>query len=240
MKFYAVANGRKSGVFETWNECQGQVNGFSGAIFKSFKSKEDAEKFLREKTKKDIDSVKIEPINDGTDVKEIQFRIQVGLERKNITSDLNLKRKFGEDENTSKKIKKHLNVYTDGGCSNNGTKSAVAGIGVFFEGGEYEDVSEKIDGLQTNNRAELTAILRAITIVKTDENIIIHSDSEYSIKGITGINRIKKNMDLFEKIATVIKERKGGTIFQKVDGHSGMLDGNYKADKLASKALLKD
>ena len=44
---YAVAKGRETGVFSTWPECQAQVNGYKGAVFKSFQSRSDAEKFYR-------------------------------------------------------------------------------------------------------------------------------------------------------------------------------------------------
>ncbi len=46
MKYYAVKNGRKIGVFETWDECKAQVDGYSGAEYKSFTKKEDALAFL--------------------------------------------------------------------------------------------------------------------------------------------------------------------------------------------------
>ena len=46
MKYYAVKNGRKIGIFETWDECKEQVSGFSGAEYKSFTKKEDALAFL--------------------------------------------------------------------------------------------------------------------------------------------------------------------------------------------------
>lgn len=47
-KYYAVKNGRKTGVFETWDECKSQVAGFSGATYKSFLSKDEALKFINE------------------------------------------------------------------------------------------------------------------------------------------------------------------------------------------------
>lgn len=47
MKFYAVKNGRNPGVYTSWEECRGQVNGFSGAVYKSFASREEAERFMR-------------------------------------------------------------------------------------------------------------------------------------------------------------------------------------------------
>ncbi|MBA2861850.1 viroplasmin family protein [Methanococcus maripaludis] len=49
-KIYAVRKGRKTGLFETWGECENQVKGFSGAEFKSFTSKKDAEIYLNQKT----------------------------------------------------------------------------------------------------------------------------------------------------------------------------------------------
>ena len=47
-KFYAVAAGRQTGVFTDWTAAEMQVKGFPGARYKSFVSKEDAEKWLQE------------------------------------------------------------------------------------------------------------------------------------------------------------------------------------------------
>lgn len=43
-KYYVVWQGRKKGIFTTWAECKKQVEGFAGARYKSFTSKEEAEK----------------------------------------------------------------------------------------------------------------------------------------------------------------------------------------------------
>lgn len=42
--FYVVWNGVKPGVYSSWNECKAQVDGYDGAIYKSFPSRELAEK----------------------------------------------------------------------------------------------------------------------------------------------------------------------------------------------------
>lgn len=42
-KYYVVWSGKNTGIFETWDECKAQVNGVSGAKFKSFQSREEAE-----------------------------------------------------------------------------------------------------------------------------------------------------------------------------------------------------
>lgn len=45
-KYYAVKKGRKTGIFTTWAECQEQINGFSGAVYKSFPSEQEAKTYL--------------------------------------------------------------------------------------------------------------------------------------------------------------------------------------------------
>ena len=45
-KFYAVAAGRAPGIYSTWPECERQVKGFSGAKFKSFKTRDEAVAFV--------------------------------------------------------------------------------------------------------------------------------------------------------------------------------------------------
>ncbi|MDY6064843.1 MAG: ribonuclease H family protein [Finegoldia sp.] len=50
-KYYAVKNGRRPGIYTSWDECKAQVDGYKNAIFKSFKTKGEALDFLGEKTK---------------------------------------------------------------------------------------------------------------------------------------------------------------------------------------------
>jgi viroplasmin and RNaseH domain-containing protein len=45
-KFYAVAIGHKAGIYMSWEECKLQVHKFKGAIYKSFKTKDEAKAFL--------------------------------------------------------------------------------------------------------------------------------------------------------------------------------------------------
>jgi ribonuclease HI len=46
--FYAVARGRKTGIFRTWSECEAQVKKFPNARFKGFKSEEEAKDYIKE------------------------------------------------------------------------------------------------------------------------------------------------------------------------------------------------
>ena len=45
-KFYAVRQGRKIGMFLTWDECKKQVMGYPGAIYKSFGTEAEAKEYL--------------------------------------------------------------------------------------------------------------------------------------------------------------------------------------------------
>lgn len=45
-KFYAVKNGKIPGIYKSWNECKEQVEGFSGAVYKSFKTLNEANDFI--------------------------------------------------------------------------------------------------------------------------------------------------------------------------------------------------
>lgn len=47
-KFYAVKNGYHIGIFNTWEECSKEVKGFSGAQYKSFTSRDEAEAFIKD------------------------------------------------------------------------------------------------------------------------------------------------------------------------------------------------
>ncbi|MDE5781505.1 MAG: ribonuclease H family protein [Lachnospiraceae bacterium] len=45
-KYYAVRKGKVPGIYMTWNDCKSQVDGFSGAEYKSFASLEEAAAFV--------------------------------------------------------------------------------------------------------------------------------------------------------------------------------------------------
>ncbi len=47
-KYYVVWKGRRAGVFSNWEDCSRQVSGFAGAEYKSFDSREAAERAYRE------------------------------------------------------------------------------------------------------------------------------------------------------------------------------------------------
>ena len=45
-KYYAVAKGRVAGIYLSWAECKKQIDHFSGAVYKSFPTEEEAKEFI--------------------------------------------------------------------------------------------------------------------------------------------------------------------------------------------------
>jgi len=152
---------------------------------------------------------------------------------------------------------KNIYVYTDGGCINNGKANALGGIGVFFGINDPRNVSRKFEGKQTNNTAELLAILEAIKIlqkeIKSNEKVIIVTDSEYAIKCATTygekLNRIDwKPKDgkvvpnlLLVKELYLITSKYNNISYMHIEAHTNKKDrhsfGNSNADLLANNAI---
>jgi ribonuclease HI len=114
-----------------------------------------------------------------------------------------------------------VRIYTDGSALNNGQAAAIGGVGVYFGPLDKRNVSEPLSGSkQTNQRAELTAILRALEVAPRDRRIIIFSDSKYAINCVTewflkwreknwinSSNKSVENKDLIQKILEMLEER---------------------------------
>lgn len=58
-KIYVIKKGRKTGKFNSWDECKKYVIGFKGAIYKSFTSEEEADKYLNLELGEEFDPSKL-------------------------------------------------------------------------------------------------------------------------------------------------------------------------------------
>ncbi|KAI9780503.1 MAG: hypothetical protein M1835_004475 [Candelina submexicana] len=143
-----------------------------------------------------------------------------------------------------------LRIYTDGSSLGNGALGAKAGVGVYFGPDDARNISEPLPGpRQTNQRAELTAVSRALDIAPRHRDVAIFTDSKYAIdcvtvwfinwrrnKWITAAGKPVENKDLVEGILSKIEERnalKVQTKFQWIKGHAND-PGNVAADTLAA------
>lgn len=151
-----------------------------------------------------------------------------------------------------------IHVWTDGACTNNGKPSAVAGYGVYFGENDERNISARLEGKQTNQRAELMAVIKAIESIilaqildSSRVTLHLYTDSRYVIGGATswianwkskGWTNKKKpivNLDLWKRLDHLMQINKDRLTFQwiHVDAHSG-IHGNEMADKLAKKGTL--
>ena len=211
MPYYAVASGRTTGIFSTWDECNRSVKGYKNAAYKKFDTKQEAEEFV---------------VNNGV-VQE-------------TTSSVGELVDFEPD----------YYVYTDGACSKNGTRVASAGIGIYFGNDDPRNVSEKLLGKQTNNLAELTAIVKTHAIIRSDllsgKKVAIVTDSEYAIKCVSsyGEKCYKQNWkvdipnkELVKTAYELYKDNSNNVRFIHIRAHTQKMDihsiGNDQADKLA-------
>ena len=137
-------------------------------------------------------------------------------------------------------------VYCDGSCINNGKPNAKAGIGVYFGDNDPRNVSESISG-NTNNIAELTAMIRVYDYVKGDITIV--SDSKYSLLCVGSYGKKCEsngwpdipNKELVKKLYNTYKDSTFN--FLHVYAHTNKKDihsiGNKHADKLAYDSVIK-
>jgi len=156
-------------------------------------------------------------------------------------------------ETTKEAIEPEYYVYTDGACSNNGRENAIAGIGIFLGQDDTRNVSELVEGKQSNNTAELTAIIKTWPIIEKDvldgKKVMIVSDSIYAIRCVSSYGEKcaqsfwKKDIPNKElvKIAYETYKDNKNVEFMHIKAHTDNQDvhsiGNDGADRLANKAI---
>jgi len=124
-------------------------------------------------------------------------------------------------------------IWTDGACVRNGTPRAKAAWA--FVSGKTERAG-LIEGKQTNNIAEGTAILKALEWAgeKGFKKILLHTDSQISLFNLKKpASKVIANREIFEQIEKLIAEFNLSIDYKKVLGHSGDPN-NERADGLAN------
>ncbi|KZV80584.1 ribonuclease H-like protein, partial [Exidia glandulosa HHB12029] len=135
-----------------------------------------------------------------------------------------------------------LQVYTDGSCLFPGTTQAAAGSGIYWGPDHLRNCALRLPGQeQTNNRAELYAILRCLEQGDPMRGLRIYTDSEYAIRSIAewAPSRAELawtclNGDLLRDICLLIRRRLTRVTLVWVQAH-GKNQHNAAADALARK-----
>jgi len=149
-----------------------------------------------------------------------------------------------------------ITIYTDGACTENGKVGAKAGYGVFFGDNDARNISARLIGRhQTNQRAELFAVLKALETIHLGSQgefrgrpVFILTDSMYTINALTiwgqswerndwrrPDGQFVVSMDFIKRARELLRTLHDLNIRVKithVSGHSGVW-GNEMADQLA-------
>jgi ribonuclease HI len=138
---------------------------------------------------------------------------------------------------------KTVEIFTDGACKGN---PGPGGWGALLRMGRHEKKLSGSDPATTNNRMEMTAVIRALEALIEPCEVLLHSDSRYVIDGMTkwihgwqkkgwisSSRKPVRNEDLWHEL---IEAAARHTItWQWVKGHDGHVE-NERVDKLASDA----
>jgi len=137
-----------------------------------------------------------------------------------------------------------IHIFTDGACKGN---PGPGGWGALLRCNGEERELFGGEASTTNNRMELTAVIEALNALKRPCEVVLHTDSQYVMKGITEwINGWKargwrtaakepvKNVDLWKKLDEAVRSHDIDWIWVK--GHAGH-EGNERADALANKGV---
>ena len=131
-----------------------------------------------------------------------------------------------------------VTIYTDGSCSLHDKGRGGYGAVLIYNG-----VIKEIYGgymFTTNNRMELTAVIKSLQSLKRPCKVIVHSDSKYVTDAINKRWFVKwqnrkffnvKNSDLWQQLLHLITIH--DVEFKWVKGHSGV-EFNERADELAT------
>jgi ribonuclease HI len=137
-----------------------------------------------------------------------------------------------------------VDLFTDGACSGN---PGPGGWGAILRTSAHEKELSGGEKATTNNRMELTAVIRGLEALKRESNVTIHTDSRYVMDGVTqwmprwknngwktADKKPVKNDDLWRELDQLCVRH---TIkWRWVRGHSGHPE-NERADALARAAI---
>ncbi|MBE5958851.1 MAG: RNase H [Lachnospiraceae bacterium] len=216
-KYYAVKVGNTTGIFDNWEECKASVNGFPGALYKSFTNISEAYNYM------------------GWEMKQMSL---FDLEEDNVSptgsTAITLK-----EEGMPYSDNKHAIAYVDGSF-NSATGVFGYGVVMFYDGEEIHlsgmGDDEELAAMR-NVAGEIAGSMEAIrfSLEKGCHEVIIYHDYEGIAKWPLGLWKTNKKgtkdyKAYYDKSKNSIK-----ILFEKVKGHSGDKY-NDLADALAKKA----
>ncbi|XP_049849374.1 ribonuclease H-like isoform X2 [Schistocerca gregaria] len=203
-KFYVVKVGRNPGIYRSWEECSSQVNGYSGAVYKSFKSKSEAYSWYSEKD-------------------SLSNRYTRSVFRPTDSSNCLVAYTDGAcTMNGRRGSRAGIGVYFP-----NGYKTISEGLPASFK--QTNQQAELYAAIRAVEEAPSDQPLD----IRTDSMYVVNGMNSW-IKNWKrkNWNVPVDNIELFKRLDRGVSNRKNMTTFTYVKGHTG-IQGNEIADRLA-------
>jgi ribonuclease HI len=135
-------------------------------------------------------------------------------------------------------------IYTDGACKGN---PGPGGWGALLVAGGREKELHGGEATTTNNRMELTAVIRALETLRRPCDVALYTDSQYVKNGMqswiatwkrngwkTADRKPVKNAELWRELDELVARHR--VEWHWVRGHAGH-EGNERADALANRGV---
>ena len=171
----------------------------------------------------------------------LKFKVLAELDRENLDQELGLVSKAINQ--VAKEIKDNqVTIYTDGACSGN---PGAGGWGaILFHGKNKKEISG-FEKETTNNKMEITAVIRALEMLKAPCKVELYSDSSYVVNAITlgwlenwkangwkgSDKKPVKNIEFWKRLDDLMQIHQVN--FNKVKGHADN-EFNNRCDELAT------
>ena len=219
-KYYAVKQGKVPGIYQTWNEAKEQVNGYSGAIYKSFSTLQEAEDFIS---------------GDMEQIKAKQEKSADSIE--NLNAEIDKKIASLSDE--------EVVAFVDGSYNSEVEKAGFGTIIISKGGDKYisyksfgKQFSEDLIALR-NVAAELEGVKEAVEVAVSSNKSKVTIYYDYSGIEMWATKQWKANKKLTQSYVEFMQEKMKqiDIKFVKVPSHSGIYY-NEEADALAKNSLL--
>lgn len=180
-KYYAVKNGRRVGIFKSWEECREQVDGYSGAEYKGFKNEADARAYMGENEQLSLFDDEPMPENTAVAYTDGSYNIETtefsyGAVIFANGAETQLSEKFCDSElasmrNVAGEIKGAEAVMRF--CLNNGIKE----LDLYYD---YEGVEKWCTGEWKTNKAGTIAYKRFYDSIKDKLNVTFNKVKSHS------------------------------------------------------------
>ena len=99
----------------------------------------------------------------------------------------------------------------------------------------YGDHSKTVSGARlgtTSQVMELTALVEGLKALKTPCEVLVHTDSQYLVNGLTGRYSLSRNLEVWKELKSVIADGGHVIYFKKVAAHTGVAL-NEECDRIA-------